>query len=239
MKIIKTINDVVSNFLLIAVVAVVGVLAFAFNTSKFITTANSEYNGTIYAGDRSSKSVSLMVNVCWGTEYVIKILDILEKYNAKVTFFVGGDWAKENGELLKKMYSQGHEIANHGTSHKEHGKISYSENLKEIETCHQIVKNILSIDMELFAPPGGSYSKDTIKASEGLGYKTIMWTRDTIDWRDKDANLIFDRATIKMSGGDLVLMHPTACTVDAFERIILHIKNKGLNVTTVSQTLGL
>ena len=109
----------------------------------------------------------------------------------------------------------------------------------EIQKCHQIVKDILKIDMELFAPPGGSYSKSTTKASETLGYKTIMWTRDTIDWRDKDVNLIFDRATMKMSGGDLVLMHPTACTVDAFERIILHIKNKGLNVTTVSQTLGL
>lgn len=239
MKIIKTVSDVVSNFLLVLVVLVVGVFAFSFNGAKTIQTANSEYNGTIYAGDKSSKNVSLMVNVCWGTEYVEEMLKILDKHKVKITFFVGGDWAKENAELLKRMHGSGHEIANHGTSHKEHGKISYDENLSEIQKCHQIVKYILKIDMELFAPPGGSYSKSTTKASEALGYKTIMWTRDTIDWRDKDANLIFDRATMKMSGGDLVLMHPTACTVDAFERIILHIKNKGLNVTTVSQTLGL
>ncbi len=239
MKIIKTVSDVVSNFLLIFVILAVGMFAFSFNGAKMVQTANSEYNGTIYAGDKLSKNVSLMVNVCWGEEYVEKMLKILDKHKAKTTFFVGGDWAKDNAELLKRMHSAGHEIANHGTSHKEHGKISYDENLNEIQKCHKIVKDILKIDMELFAPPGGSYSKATTKASESLGYKTIMWTRDTIDWRDKDSNLIFERATMKMSGGDLVLMHPTACTVDTFERIILHIKNKGLNVATVSQTLGL
>ena len=72
-----------------------------------------------------------------------------------------------------------------------------------------------------------------------MGYKTIMWTRDTIDWRDQNEDLIFKRAVTNLCGGDLVLMHPTLCTAAVFEKIILEIKRQGFNVVPVSQTLGL
>ena len=145
---------------------------------------------------------------------------------------------KENPELLKKMFDAGHEIASHGTNHKEHGKISYEQNLTEIQTCHELVKHVLKIDMELFAPPGGSYNKNTIKAASSLGYKTIMWTRDTIDWRDKNAEVILNRATTNMCGGDLILMHPTECTAKALQGIIDQAKAAGFKLSTVSETLG-
>ena len=155
-------------------------------------TANSEYNGTIYSGDKSSNMVSLMINVYWGNESLLKMLDILEKKNVKATFFVGGCWVKENVELLKLIHSKGHEIASHGHQHKEHGKLDYTSNLTEIQTCHEFVKDVLGIEMELFAPPGGSYNQNTIKAANFLNYKTIMWTRDTIDWRDHNTSLIYN-----------------------------------------------
>ena len=133
------------------------------------------------------------------------MLKVLDKYGIKTTFFVGGSWVLDNQEVLKRMKESGHEIANHGYSHKEHGKLSYNENLVEIQKCHGVVKEVLGIDMELFAPPGGSYNSSTIKAAEGLEYKTIMWTRDTIDWRDKNSELIYNRAVTGLAGGDLIL----------------------------------
>lgn len=216
-------------------------LTFCITSGKSSTLAvsNSEYNGTIYAGDKSSNKVSLMINVYWGTEYLEKMIEVIEKHNIKVTFFVGGTWAKENSELLKKMHSLGYEIASHGYNHKEHGKLDYGANLSEIKKCHEVVKNILGIDMELFAPPGGSYNKNTVQAAGDLGYKTIMWTRDTIDWRDHNTNLIYNRAVTNMSGGDLILMHPTANTFEALEKIIEYAKNHSLTLTTVSDTLSL
>ena len=92
--------------------------------------------------------------------------------------------------------------------------------------------------MALFSPPGGSYNNHTTKAATSLGYKTIMWTRDTIDWRDKNSQLIFNRATTNMCGGDLILAHPTECTAMALQGIIDHAKATGLKLTTVSETLG-
>ena len=226
--------------MLIASLIFVVVISCGFtNKNDAVMTANSEYNGTIYAGDKNSNKVTLMINVYWGNEYLEKMLDTLKKYDVKTTFFIGGSWAKENESLLKRIYVEGHEIASHGYNHKEHGKLSYEGNYNEIKACHDIIKVMLGVDMELFAPPGGSYNKSTTKSATDLGYKTIMWTRDTIDWRDKNTNLIYNRAVTNMNGGDLILMHPTACTAEALEGIIEYAKGHDLVLTTVSDTLGL
>ena len=92
--------------------------------------------------------------------------------------------------------------------------------------------------MNLFAPPSGSYNKTTIEVAESLGYKTIMWTRDTIDWRDKDAKLIYNRAIKDIKGGDLILMHPTEKTRDALGEILSYIEQNNLIATTVSNTIA-
>lgn len=236
----KIFVSVISNVVLSSLVALIFVVCFFVGGKTEITqTANSEYKGTIYAGDKNSKYVSLMINVYWGEEPLQKMLDILDKYNVKTTFFIGGSWAKENPELLKTIYSKGHEIASHGYNHKEHGKLSYTDNLTEIQTCHEIVKDILGVDMELFAPPGGSYNDNTIKAAEFLNYKTIMWTRDTIDWRDHNSSLIYNRAVTNMQGGDLILMHPTENTAEALTNIICYANGHGFELVPVSKTLGL
>lgn len=223
----------------LSVAMMVVFLCCFFITPNYKAVGNSEYNGTIYAGNKESKKISLMINVYWGNEFVENMLEILKQNNIKTTFFVGGIWAEENHELLKRIVLEGHEIGNHGNKHKEHGKISYEQNYEEIKNCHEIVNSITGISMELFAPPGGSYSKNTTQSAFELGYKTIMWTRDTIDWRDRDAELIFERATKNMASGDLVLMHPTKCTVMALPKIIEHAKSLGLKISPVSEVLGL
>ena len=196
-------------------------------------------SGVYYNGDQNSNNVTLMVNVYWGTEYLDSMLETFKENDVKTTFFIGGTWAVMNEDYLKKFDEDGHEIANHGYHHKDHDKLDQAGNLNEIKTTHSIVKNLLGKDMNLFAPPSGAYDKLTVSCAESLGYKTIMWTRDTIDWRDHDENLIYSRAVKNVKGGDLILMHPTEATAKALPRIIKTIKEKGLNLTTVSQTIGL
>ena len=223
------------NFAIAFILVIVGgscVLASANSTQTMAV------SGVYYNGDKNSSNVSLMINVYWGTEYIDDILQILDEKEVKTTFFIGGTWAVLNEDCLKKIYNNGHEIANHGYHHKDHDKLNEEENIKEIQTTHKIVKELLNIDMNLFAPPSGAYDKNTVACASSLGYKTIMWTRDTIDWRDHDANLIYNRAVKNASGGDLILMHPTEQTVKALPKIIDNLKNKGLLVSTVSKTLG-
>ena len=225
-----------SNLAIALVIAIVGGFAI-FAGLKVVPT--SAVSGVYYNGDTSSNKVTLMINVYWGTEYLDDMLATLAEKDVKTTFFIGGTWAVLNEDYLNKIYQAGHEIANHGYHHKDHDKLDERGNLNEISTTHKIIKELLGVDMTLFAPPSGAYDKLTVSCAESLGYHTIMWTRDTIDWRDHDAEVIYQRAIKKAKGGDLILMHPTEATAQALPRIIDYFQSNNFTLSTVSDNIGL
>ena len=212
-------------------------LIFYVSASSYKYAFSYQNEDVIYHGNQDSNKVSLMINVYWGTEYLEGILDTLDKYDTKCTFFVGGQWVEKEPEMLKEICARGHEIANHGYFHKDQEYLDYSQNFEEIKVNHELVKTLLGVEMNLFAPPSGSFNKSTLEASKNLGYATIMWTKDTIDWRDKDANLIYTRATNNIKGGDLILAHPTEKTLQALPLILEYYKLNNLVATTVSECL--
>lgn len=213
---------------------VVAVLALSVNVRD--TNVAAQGRQPIYSG-KSATKVSLMVNVYWGTEYIVPMLDIFDRYGFKTTFFVGGSWVVGSPDTLKKIADAGHEIGNHGYYHKDHKKLDAAYNRKEIGSAHDAVKSVLGIDMNLFAPPSGSFGETALSVAEELGYRSIMWTRDTIDWRDHDSNLIYKRAVKNIKGGDLILMHPTDSTVKALDNILQAVVAAGLKVAPVSEVL--
>ena len=157
-----------------------------------------------------------------------KIAEILDEYGFKSTFFVGGCWAAKNGDTLLRLASSSHEIGNHGYSHLDHAKLSRKRNEEEIRITEKVIDSSLSslpdyANSKLFAPPSGSMSNAMFDACKELGYTVIMWTRDTIDWRDHNPDLIFERATKNLKAGDIILMHPTDATVAALPRILEYI----------------
>ena len=223
------------NFLIIIMLVVVSMLAVL---GVGLSTTSSVINGVYYSGNTESNKISLMINVYWGTEYLDDMLEILDRYEVKTTFFVGGTWAVKESDMVKKMYDAGHEIGNHGYSHKDQDKLNREQNKNEILTTHTLVNDLIGVNMDLFAPPSGAYNKTTVEVATELGYKMIMWTRDTVDWRDKDEEVIYKRAIKDAKGGDLILMHPTACTLIALERIIVSLQEQGFVLTTVSENLA-
>lgn len=235
MKIKKNLETHVTNLILITLI--IGMFFLAF-TSNIKSVYNANANTAIYRGNPEKNNVSLMINVYWGTEYVEPMLEVLKNEDVKATFFVGGCWVAKNNEILKKIYDDGHEIANHGYYHKDHKYLSKERNQEEIYINHKMVKEILDVDMTLFAPPSGSYNNLTLEVASSLGYKTIMWSKDTIDWRDKDSNLAYTRATKNPKNGDLILMHPTEHTLKALPDIIKFYKNNNFNLTTVSENIS-
>lgn len=222
-------------------VVIIVVLAVVFSVSFFPEKITPIYGGekqyAVYNGNRDRNNVSLMFNVYENTEVVNGILDVLNQYDAKCTFFVGGCWADDNSEALKRIVGEGHEIANHGYFHKDHKQLDYEKNKEEIYLTGLIVNALCGVQPTLFAPPSGSFSSDTLDAAYDLGYKVIMWSKDTIDWRDKDSEKVFTRATQNLTGGDLVLMHPKKHTLDVLPRILKFYKEAGFSVVTVSENI--
>lgn len=228
--------QIITNVLILLIFLGLSVIALPFNTKIASAGKNSE---VIYNGDTNQNKVCFMINVYWGTEYLEDMLEVFDLYEVKTTFFVGGSWVAKNVDMAKEIYKRGHEIGNHGYNHKDHDKISYQQNYDEIHKTHLLVNANLGIEMNLFAPPSGAFNDTTIEVAKGLKYKTIMWTHDTIDWRDKNTELIIKRATKNLSNGDLILMHPTKNTLEALSSILAYAKNNGFEPTTVSNTIGI
>ncbi|NLZ25307.1 MAG: polysaccharide deacetylase family protein [Clostridiales bacterium] len=226
---------IVTNFAIILVLSLLLV-------STLYTNANATFRETdnaIYTGNKESNKVTLMINVYWGTEYIEPMMELIKENGFTTTFFIGGKWAESNATLLKKMAEEGFEIANHGYLHRDHSKLNYSANREEILITERLIKASTGVDpAKLFAPPSGARGKTMFEVCDELGYKVIMWTRDTIDWRDHDAGIIYDRAVKNMAGGDLILMHPTKETLEALPNILKYIKDNGFVLTTVSDTIS-
>lgn len=223
----------ITNGILAVILIAVGTVCF-FPSSAGVSGIEDR---AIYKGN-SEDGVSLMINVYWGTEQVMGILDVLDEYEAKATFFVGGSWADDNVACLKEIKERGHEIGSHGYFHRDHDKLSYDENVEEIRRSVEFISLAADVPVTLFAPPSGAYNDGTLDAAENLGLKTILWSKDTIDWRDKDENLCFRRATENVGGGELILMHPMAHTLAALPRILEYYKSHSLRLVTVSENLG-
>ena len=225
---------IISNIIIAFVLVILFMFTTNINSNYVFSYSNPN---VIYSGNENSNKVSIMINVYWGNEYIEPMLKTLDEYNVKCTFFVGGSWASKYPEMLKDIVRRGHEIGNHGYYHKDQDKLSYDQNYDEINMCHQIVKKFTNIDMNLFAPPSGAFNKSTIEASGNLGYQTIMWSLDTIDWRDKDEKVIYDRATSQAKGGSLILCHPTEHTLKALPKILKFYEDNNLKACTVSENL--
>ena len=229
-------------FVKVATNAVLAVLIFSvgalcLSPMQESVSAKSEKGEVYRFAETDAEGVSMMFNVYWGTDEVYRILDSLAAYKAKATFFIGGCWADDNVECLRAIYKAGHEIGNHGYFHKDHTKLDFMNNTKEISACNRFIELSIGVKPALFAPPSGAYNDDTLTAATQLGMTTVLWSKDTIDWRDKNAALIYSRATKNVRNGDFILMHPMKETADALNDILKYYQNNGLKMVTVSENI--
>lgn len=234
----KIFIEIMSNCAIVVMLISLCIIGFSGSGAYNTVFSSGSDNSPIYRGESARGEVSVMFNVYQGNDYLIDILDTLKAYGAHCTFFVGGCWADDNNELLNRIVEEGHEIANHGYFHKDSKNLSYAQNKSEIVATNDLIKAITGKTPVLFAPPSGSYGKDVLKVCEDLNMKVIMWSRDTIDWRDKNTQTIYTRATDKIEAGDMILCHPTYNTAEALPDILKYYKEHGLTPVTVSQIIS-
>lgn len=215
--------------LLIALVFILSLQMISVNTMN--------YFDPIYKGEADDKEIAFACNVVWGNEFLPDMLRIFRENDIKISFFIGGDWASKYPEELMAIYKDGHELGNHGESHKKQSQLNIEQNKREILKAEEHIKNVTGVKTTLFAPPYGDLNKTVVETAEGLGYKVIMWSIDTIDWNTKDYSQIVERVKNKQHNGAIVLMHPTAATVKALPELINNLKKNGYKIGSVSEVL--
>lgn len=162
-----------------------------------------------------------------------RILDILDKYNVKATFFVLGTNINGNEGIIKRMNDLGMEIGNHTYSHRLLTKLEDDEIKMEIKNVDDLIFNITNKHPSLIRPSYGSINN---RIKRIVDRPLIIWNIDTLDWKYHNSKRIADRVLNKVSDGDIVLMHDIyRATANSLEIIIPKLLNDGYQLVTVSE----
>lgn len=166
-------------------------------------------------------------------EYTDTLLDALEKYNCKATFFVLGARASSYEKQLKRAYDAGMEIGSHTYSHQNLKAISKSKIKQEINKAKKAIKKVTGANPTLLRPPYGNYNKTVSKYA---GVPMIYWDVDTLDWKYKKTSYV-SKTILKQCGkNDIVLLHDIHKTsVDGFIKALPKLRKKGYELVTVSE----
>lgn len=166
-----------------------------------------------------------------------KILDVLEGYGSKATFFVVGSRVVGNEETLKRINDTGNEIANHSFSHKQLTKLDTAAMKNELMLTNNAIKKATGFVPTLARPTYGAYNE---KLLANAGMTLVNWSVDTLDWKERDAVKVAKAIIDNAADGAIVLMHDLyGTTADAIEIAVPKLVEMGYRLVTVSEMFEL
>lgn len=162
-----------------------------------------------------------------------KILEILDEYDAKATFFVLGNSVDYYPQIVKKAYLAGHEIGNHSWNHPNLVNLPFESIRKEIFDTDEVIKKATGEAPKLYRPPYGSHNQTV---DEAAGKPPILWDVDTLDWQNHDPQAILTNVKNQTKDGSIILMHDIHNeTVEGFRLSIEYLDSLGYEFVTVSE----
>lgn len=164
------------------------------------------------------------------------ILDILKENTVSAIFFITGDYAKDEYDLVKRMIEEGHVIGNHSFGHKDYAYISSEERIKDLGKLHHLMKERYGYTMNLFRFPKGEYSLSALRDVKEYGYKTLFWSFAYYDYNIKDQPS--DESALKklkegLHPGAIYLLHSVSnANMNVLDEFIKYAKQQGYTFTT-------
>ena len=165
----------------------------------------------MYSVQRDDKCVSLTFDAAWGNEDTQTLIDILDRYGIKATFFVVGFWADRYPESVRALYEAGHEVMTHSDDHAHFNQLSRQQIIDNLNAGCAKIEAITGSRPTLFRAPYGEYNNTVIETAEELGLTTIQWDVDSLDWKDLSAAEITRRVTGSVRDGSIVLLRRRPC----------------------------
>ncbi len=190
----------------------------------------------IYCVDTQEKKVALSFDAAWGNEQTEHLLNILDEYNVKTTFFLVGDWVEKFPDSVKEIANRGHDVENHSNTHPYMTQLSESKMNEEIKECNKKIEELTGKCPTLFRAPYGDYNNAVVKAVKANNMYCMQWDVDSLDWKDPSPQQIVKNITDKIKCGSIILMHNGAAnTPEALPMVIEAIQAEGYEIVPVSQ----
>ena len=220
--------------LLLVASAAVGITT----ATEAVTTATTDRVIPIYCVDTDKKICSISFDAAWGNEQTDGLLDTLDKYKVKTTFFLVGSWAEKYPESVKEIAKRGHDVGNHSATHAHMTQISSEDMLTELENCNNKIEKLTGKRPTLFRPPYGDYDNNVVNTVMSLDMYCVQWNIDSLDWKDPSVDQIVQNCTSKLQPGSIILLHNGATnTPEALPKVIEAIHAQGYKIVPISKIL--
>ena len=170
-----------------------------------------------YLGNTEEKVLYLTFDAGYENGNTEKILDALKRHNAKGAFFLVGNFARDNGDLVRRMAAEGHIVGNHTMHHPDMSQIADRESFqKELQGVEELYEKATGKPLDkYYRPPRGVFSEENLKMAKELGYRTVFWSLAYVDW-NQDSQPTKEQAFKKLiprtHPGAVVLLHQTSST---------------------------
>lgn len=198
-----------------------------------------EENAGICLGDKETKNIYLTFDEGYEAGYTEQILDILKENDVKATFFLTAHYVNTQEKLVKRMIDEGHIIGNHTVNHKSMPSLSEEEIRKEVLDLHQVMNEKFGYEMKYIRPPKGEFSERTLKITNSLGYKTVMWSFAYEDWNEDkqpDEEKSKQKILDNLHNGEIMLLHGNSKTnTNILDSVIKETKNMGYTFKSLDE----
>ena len=190
----------------------------------------------VYGVETDKKVIALTFDAAWGADKTQGILDVMEQYGAKGTFFLVGFWIDKYEKETKAIAEAGFDNGNHSRNHLNMPKLSENEIKNEIEYVNDRVFDLTGKKPKYFRAPFGDYSNKLMTSLEELNMVGVQWSIDSLDWKGLSAKQIYERVVPKAKSGDIVLFHNNSDhVIDALPLVLSALKGQGFEFVTLSQ----
>lgn len=192
----------------------------------------------VYSVFTQDRKVSLTFESESGKDMTPEILKVLNAHNITANFFLSGEWMEKHGDSVNGIIESGHELGNYTYSVPHPNTLPKAELKRELEKAHKLVEKVSGQVPKVFRPPYGEYSNKVIEVSRELGYETVIWSIDSLDWRGTSQDDMEKRILRKLHNGAIIRFHVTGRnTPAALSQIIQNIKENGYEIVPLSQLL--
>lgn len=170
-----------------------------------------------------------------------KVLDVLQKYNVKATFFCIGTQIEKHPEIFKRILAEGHLVGNHSYSHSNRfGIFSTQKVTEEIQRTNEIIHTISGKKVVYFRPPFGVTNPNIARAVAHTDHHVIGWNNRSLDTVIEDENKILKRVKSRVAPGGIVLLHDTSQkTVNVLEQLLLFLQSENYDVVPIDKLINL
>lgn len=192
-------------------------------------------------GDIHLQQIALTYDCGTDRGKATEILDVLQRYGVRATFFITGEWAEKNFDLSQRIVNEGHEIGNHSYDHADLTRLSMEDLIRQISAASASIYRVTGRQTQpLFRLPFGSYSRQVLDTLGAMGYKyCIHWSLETLDYRQRTATSIANMILQKVRNGDIILMHVVGKgTAEASDLAVPELRKQGYEFVTVGSMLN-